>query len=71
MPTEVQIYKNLTISAEDIASDAVETAKIKDGNVTSAKLEAGSNGKGKRTVTTSTTKPLDSDGSNGDIWYVV
>jgi hypothetical protein len=37
--TEVQIYKDATIVAADIATDAVETAKIKDANVTKAKLE--------------------------------
>ena len=37
--TEVAIYKDATIVAADIATDAVETAKIKDKNVTKAKLE--------------------------------
>jgi len=37
--TEVEIYKDSTIVAADIASNAVETAKIKDKNVTKAKLE--------------------------------
>ena len=69
MPTEVQIYKDGTVVAADIAADAVETEKIKDGNVTSAKLEADSNGKGKRTV--STLQPSSASGINGDIWYVV
>jgi len=36
--TEVQIYQDATIVAADIATDAVETAKIKDKNVTKAKL---------------------------------
>lgn len=36
--TEVAIYKDLTIVAADIATDAVETAKIKDANVTTAKI---------------------------------
>ena len=36
--TEVEIYKNATIIAADIATDAIETAKIKDKNVTKAKL---------------------------------
>jgi hypothetical protein len=36
--TEVQIYKDSTIIAADIATDAIETAKIKDKNVTKAKL---------------------------------
>ena len=36
--TEVGIYKDATINAQDIATDAVTTAKIKDGNVTKAKL---------------------------------
>lgn len=36
--TEVAIYKDATIVAADIATDAVETAKIKDKNVTKAKL---------------------------------
>lgn len=67
MPTEVQIYRDGTIVAADIATDAIETSKIKDGVVTSAKLETGSNGKGKRTVSTSTP----SGGSDGDIWYVI
>jgi hypothetical protein len=67
MPTEVQIYKDGTVVAADIAADAVGTLNIKDGNVTSAKLEENSNGKGKRTV--STFQP--NGGSNGDIWYVV
>ena len=38
MPTEVQIYKDGSIVAADIATDAIETAKIKDKNVTKAKL---------------------------------
>lgn len=37
--TEVEIYKDSTITASDIASNAIETAKIKDKNVTKAKLE--------------------------------
>lgn len=36
--TEVAIYKDATIVAADIATDAIETAKIKDKNVTKAKL---------------------------------
>jgi hypothetical protein len=36
--TEVQIYQDATIVAADIASDAIETAKIKNANVTKAKL---------------------------------
>jgi hypothetical protein len=36
--TEVAIYKDATIIAADIATDAIETAKIKDKNVTKAKL---------------------------------
>jgi hypothetical protein len=36
--TEVAIYKDATIVAADIATDAIETAKIKDANVTKAKL---------------------------------
>lgn len=36
--TEVAIYKDATIIAADIATDAIETAKIKDKNVTRAKL---------------------------------
>jgi hypothetical protein len=36
--TEVGIYKDATITAPDIATDAVTTAKIKDKNVTRAKL---------------------------------
>jgi hypothetical protein len=36
--TEVEIYKDATIVAADIASNAIETAKIKDANVTKAKL---------------------------------
>lgn len=36
--TEVGIYKDATIVASDIATDAIETAKIKDKNVTKAKL---------------------------------
>lgn len=36
--TEVAIYKDATIVAEDIATDAIETVKIKDKNVTKAKL---------------------------------
>lgn len=67
MATEVQIYRDGTIAAADIATDAVETLKIRNGAVTSAKLETGSNGKGKRTVSTSTP----SGGSDGDIWYVI
>ena len=38
--TEVQIYQDATIVAADIATDAVETAKIKNANVTKAKLES-------------------------------
>lgn len=67
MATEAHIYKNLTIKGEDIVDESITTNKIVDGNVTSAKLEANSNGKGKRTVSTS--QP--SGGSDGDIWYVV
>ena len=33
------IVKNAGISAVKLATDAVETAKIKDGNVTKAKIE--------------------------------
>ena len=36
--TEVQIYKDATIIAADIATDAVETTKIKDKSITKAKL---------------------------------
>ena len=36
--TEVEIYKDATIIAADIATDAIETVKIKDKNVTKAKL---------------------------------
>jgi hypothetical protein len=36
--TEVAIYKDATIIAADIATDAIETAKIKDKSVTKAKL---------------------------------
>lgn len=36
--TEVQIYADATIVAADIATDAIETIKIKDKNVTKAKL---------------------------------
>ena len=36
--TEVAIYKDATIVAADIATDAIETVKIKDANVTKAKL---------------------------------
>ena len=36
--TEVSIYKDSTIVAEDIVTDAIITAKIKDKNVTKAKL---------------------------------
>lgn len=36
--TEVEIYKDATIVAADIATNAIETAKIKDKNVTKAKL---------------------------------
>jgi hypothetical protein len=50
-----------------IGDNAVTTDKIAAGAVTSAKLETNSNGKGKRTVSTS----LPSGGSDGDIWYVV
>ena len=46
-------------------SNIVDTAQIVSGAVTSAKLEANSNGKGTRTVSTSDP----SGGSNGDIWY--
>ena len=68
MPTEVQIFKNGTVVADDLAADAVTTIKILDGNVTSAKLdpETASNGKGKRYVSAS--EP--SGGVDGDIWYV-
>ncbi len=38
--TEVQIYKDASITAADIASDAIETAKIKNANVTKAKLSS-------------------------------
>jgi len=38
--TEVQIYKDATIVAADIATNAIETLKIKDQNVTKAKLES-------------------------------
>ena len=48
-------------------SNIVDTAQIVSGAVTSAKLEANSNGKGTRTVSTSDP----SGGSNGDIWYKV
>lgn len=46
-------------------TDLINTAQITDGAVTSAKLEANSNGKGTRTVSTSDP----SGGSDGDIWY--
>lgn len=46
-------------------SNIVDTAQIVSGAVTSAKLEANSNGKGTRTVSTSDP----SGGSDGDIWY--
>lgn len=48
-------------------SNIVDTAQIVSGAVTSAKLEANSNGKGTRTVSTSDP----SGGSDGDIWYKV
>ena len=41
MPTEVQIYKDGTIVAADIANGAVTTAKIADANVTPSKLSTG------------------------------
>ena len=41
MPTEVQIYKDGTVVADDLAADAVTTIKILDGNVTPAKLSTG------------------------------
>lgn len=50
-----------------ITDNAVITNKIADNVVTSNKLEANSNGRGNRTVSTS----LPSGGSDGDIWYVV
>jgi hypothetical protein len=67
MPTEVQIYQDRTIVAEDIADNSVTSEKIVNNSVTSAKLEVDSNGRGKRTV--SLNPP--SGGSDGDIWYVV
>jgi hypothetical protein len=50
-----------------IGDNAVNTPQIANGAVSSTKLEANSNGKGKRTVSTSPP----SGGSDGDIWYVV
>lgn len=41
MPTEVQIYKDGTVVADDLATNAVTTDKIVDGNVTPAKLSTG------------------------------
>jgi len=41
MPTEVQIYKDGTVVADDLADNAVTTDKIVDGNVTPAKLSTG------------------------------
>jgi len=41
MPTEVQIYKDGTVVADDLAADAVTTVKILNGNVTPAKLSTG------------------------------
>jgi len=62
---------NGTVSTEDLnktaGEQAVTTDTIRDGAVTSAKLETNSNGKGKRYISSS--EP--SGGSNGDIWYVV
>jgi microcystin-dependent protein len=60
MPTEVQIYSNKTIIAEDLA----------DSSITSVKLDpaTASNGKGKRTVSTSS--PSNAEGNDGDIWYI-
>jgi len=50
-----------------IANDAVTTIKILDANVTDAKLAAGLNGKGTRTVSSS----APTGGANGDVWYKV
>lgn len=77
---------NTTIKTEDLENNSVTSDKlqsggndnvravgtnhIKDGSVTSAKLETDSNGKGKRTVSTSA-PTASTPGSNGDIWYVV
>jgi hypothetical protein len=41
MPTEVQIYKDGTVVADDLAANAVTTGKIVDGNVTPEKLSTG------------------------------
>jgi hypothetical protein len=65
---------NGTVNSDDLnstaGSQAVTTDTIRDGAVTSAKLEIDSNGKGKRTVSTSA-PTASTPGSNGDIWYVV
>lgn len=77
---------NTTIKADDIGDNAVTSDKlqsgandnvravgtnhIKNGSVTSEKLETDSNGKGKRTVSTSA-PTASTPGSDGDIWYVV
>lgn len=70
MPTQVQLIGNSAVTSDGINDLTIGTADISDGAVTSLKLEENSNGKGKRTVSTSA-PTASTPGSNGDIWYVV
>lgn len=36
--TQAELYKDLTITADDLASNSVTTPKIQDGSITRAKL---------------------------------
>jgi len=61
-----EIYDGHITNAK-LQDGAVTANKIADGHVTDAKIAPGLNGKGTRTVSTSTP----TGGANGDIWYQV
>jgi hypothetical protein len=72
-PTAAAATDSIQIATTAFVKDVVTsggyvtTAGIADNAITSAKLAAGSNGYGVRTVSTSSP----SGGSDGDIWYKV
>jgi hypothetical protein len=72
LPTDITVASanlvNGTIVADDLASNAVTTAKITDANVTNAKLNNGTSGD-IPLVTVSTSSAT--GGKNGDVWIVV